>query len=183
MITFARVIATWFYCGLAPFAPGTAGSIAAIVIAWLLNRCLGLPPLAIAGLGVLLAVPGIWAAGVTAKALGKKDPQIVVVDEVVGQWVTLAGATSLTWSSATSLNGSTLSWPAAVTLGSTAAGALNWKTWLLALALFRVFDVWKPPPVRQLERLAGGLGIVADDAMAGVYAAVILFAAGRLHLY
>jgi phosphatidylglycerophosphatase A len=160
--TFARVIATWFYCGLVPVAPGTAGSIAAIAIAWALNRYLGLPPLAIAGLGVLLAVPGIWAAGVTAKASGKKDPQIVVVDEVVGQWITLAGAMSLNWH---------------------AAGALNWKFWLLALLLFRVFDVWKPPPVRQLERLPGGLGIVADDAMAGVYAAVILFAAGLLDVY
>jgi phosphatidylglycerophosphatase A len=170
LISLARIIATWFYCGLVPFAPGTAGSIAAIAIAWALNRYWGVPPLAIAGLGVLLAVPGIWASGVTAKAMGKKDPQIVVVDEVVGQWITLAGAMSLSWTAAGVLN-----WPA--------NGALNWKLWLLALVLFRVFDVWKPPPVRQLERLPGGLGIVADDAMAGVYAAVILFAAGLLHLY
>jgi phosphatidylglycerophosphatase A len=163
--TLARVIATWFYCGLVPVAPGTAGSIAAIAIAWALNHYWGVTPLAIAGLGVLLAVPGIWAAGVTANASGKKDPQIVVVDEVVGQWITLAGATT----------GSTLNWPA--------TGALNWKAWILALALFRLFDVWKPPPVRQLERLPGGLGIVADDAMAGVYAALVMFCAGRLHLY
>jgi phosphatidylglycerophosphatase A len=166
LISLARFVATWFYCGLVPVAPGTAGSIAAIVIAWALNRYLGVLPLAIAGLGVILAVPGIWAAGVTAKALGNKDPQTVVVDEVVGQWITLAGATSLTWTTATS-----------------SGGTLNWKIWLLALALFRLFDVWKPPPVRQLERLPGGLGIVADDAMAGVYAALILFAAGRLGLY
>ena len=151
MTTLARLIATWFYCGLAPVAPGTAGSIAAIAIAWALNTYFGVSPLAIAGLGVLLAIPGVWAADVTAKSSGKKDPQIVVVDEVIGQWITLAGAMSL-----------------------------SWKTWLLALALFRIFDVWKPPPVRQLERLPGGLGIVADDAMAGVYAAVILYAAGRL---
>jgi phosphatidylglycerophosphatase A len=168
--TLARVVATWFYCGLIPFAPGTAGSIAAIAIAWVLNRYLGASPLAIAGLGMLLAVPGIWAAGVTAKALGKKDPQIVVVDEVVGQWITLGGAASLNWTAAGALN-----WPV--------TGALSWKLWLLALLLFRLFDVWKPPPVRRLERLAGGLGIVADDAMAGVYAAVVLFGAGRLHLY
>lgn len=174
MITVARVIATWFYCGLVPFAPGTAGSIAAIAIAWALNRYLGVPPLAIAGLGVLLAVPGIWAAGVTAKALGKKDPQIVVVDEVVGQWITLAGAVTLGTTAASALN-----WAAAGSNG----GALNWKVWVLALVLFRVFDVWKPPPVRQLEKLQGGLGIVADDAMAGVYAALVLFAAGLVHIY
>jgi phosphatidylglycerophosphatase A len=166
LTTLARIIATWFYCGLVPFAPGTAGSIAAIAIAWLLNRYLGMPPLAIAGLGALLAAPGIWAAGVTAKALGKEDPQIVVVDEVVGQWITLAGAAAPAGS---------LNW--------LATGALNWRAWLLALLLFRLFDVWKPPPVRQLEKLPGGLGIVADDAMAGVYAAMVLFVAGRLHVY
>lgn len=121
----------------------------------------------IAGLGALLAGPGIWAAGVTAKALGKEDPQLVVVDEVVGQWITIAGAVTLSSTAASALNGS----------------LLNWKAWVLALALFRLFDVWKPPPVRQLERLPGGLGIVADDAMAGVYAALVLFVAGRLHLY
>lgn len=162
MTTLARIIATWFYCGLVPFAPGTAGSIAAIAIGWALNRYWGVPPLAIAGLGVLLAAPGIWAAGVTAKSSGKKDPQIVVVDEVVGQWITLAGAVSLSWSG---------------------AALLNWSFWLLAFVLFRLFDIWKPPPVRQLERLPGGLGIVADDAMAGVYAAAVLFVAGVAHLY
>lgn len=154
MIALARLISTWFFCGLFPKAPGTAGSVAALLIAIVLNRYFGTSPLAIGILGVLAAIPGIWAADVTAKSTGNKDPQIVVVDEVVGQWITMAGATSV-----------------------------NWKTWLLALALFRLFDIWKPPPVRQLERLPGGLGIVADDAMAGVYAALLLFAAGRLNLY
>ena len=83
-----------------------------------------------------------------------KDPQIVVVDEVVGQWITFAGAT-----------------------------ALNWKSWCAAFVLFRVFDIWKPPPVRQLERMHGGAGIVLDDVMAGVYAALVLFAAGWFNLY
>lgn len=154
MIALARIISTWFYCGLVPVAPGTVGSVAAILIAWTLNTYCAVSPLEIAALGVLVAIPGIWAAGVTATSSGNKDPQIVVVDEVAGQWITLAGATSV-----------------------------NWKMWLLALALFRLFDIWKPPPIRQLERLPGGLGIVADDALAGIYAAVILFAAGRLSLY
>ena len=105
-------------------------------------------------LGVLLAIPGIWAAGVTAREIKSKDPQIVVVDEVVGQWITLAGAT-----------------------------AVNWHSFVLAFALFRIFDIWKPAPVRQLERLPGGIGIVADDMMAGVYAALVLLLAGRFHLY
>ncbi len=150
----ARLIATWFGCGYAPKAPGTAGSLAAVVIAWALHVYAGVPAVAFAAFAVLIAIAGIWAAGVVARDSGKEDPQIVVVDEVVGQWMTLAGATSL-----------------------------NWKSWLLAFALFRLFDIWKPPPVRQLEALPGGLGIIADDAMAGVYGALVLFAAGWFNLY
>ena len=98
--------------------------------------------------------PGIWAAGRTARACGQKDPSRVVIDEVLGQWVTLAGAT-----------------------------ALNWKSWLAAFILFRLLDIWKPAPVRQLESLPGGYGIVADDIMAGLYGALVLFTAGCFNLY
>jgi phosphatidylglycerophosphatase A len=77
-----------------------------------------------------------------------------VIDEVAGQWITLAGAT-----------------------------AWNWKSLLIGFLLFRLFDIWKPAPVRQLERLPDGTGIMADDLMAGVYAAVVLYVAGRLNLY
>ena len=150
----ARLIATWFGSGYAPKAPGTAGSLAALAIALALHVYAGVPAIAFVVFAVLLAIPGIWASGVVARDSGKEDPQIVVVDEVVGQWMTLAGATSL-----------------------------NWKSWLLAFALFRLFDIWKPPPVRQLEALPGGLGIIADDAMAGVYGALVLFAAGWFNLY
>lgn len=76
------------------------------------------------------------------------------MDEVIGQWVTLAGAATL-----------------------------NWKSWLAAFVLFRVLDIWKPAPVRQLEKLPGGYGIIADDVMAGVYGALLLFAAGHFNLY
>lgn len=148
----ARLISTWFYCGYAPAAPGTVGSAAAIAIAIAIHSYL--TPVEFGILGVLLAIPGMWAAGVTANEVKSKDPQIVVVDEVVGQWITLAGAS-----------------------------AFNWQSWLLAFALFRIFDIWKPAPVRQLENLPGGIGIVADDMMAGVYAGLLLFAAGRFHLY
>jgi phosphatidylglycerophosphatase A len=154
MSALARLLATWFYCGYAPKAPGTAGSLAAVVLAWLLARYLAFGPLEIAMMGAVLTGPAIWAAGVTARETGIKDPQIVVVDEVVGQWITFAGATSL-----------------------------NWKSWVAAFVLFRTFDILKPPPVRQLERLPGGAGIVLDDAMAGVYAALVLFAAGWFNLY
>ena len=154
MIKLARVIATWFGCGYAPKAPGTAGSLAALVLAWLLHRYTGLQWGAFVWLAWLLFPIGVWAADVTAKSTGLKDPQIVVVDEVVGQWMTLAGAVTL-----------------------------NWKSWLAGFVLFRVFDMWKPFPVRRLENLPGGLGIVADDVMAGIYGALVLFAAGWFNLY
>ena len=130
------------------------GSLGAIAVALVLRYYAGFSALAFGVLGVLTLIPGIWAADVVARASGKKDPQMVVIDEVVGQWITLAGAAAFTW-----------------------------RSWILAFALFRIFDIWKPVPVRQLEKLPGGWGIVADDAMAGVYGALVLFAAGWFNLY
>ena len=101
-------------------------------------------------LAALLFLPAVWAAGLTARTLQKKDPGLVVVDEVIGQWIALAGARTLTW-----------------------------ETYLAAFVLFRLFDIWKPPPVRQLEALPGGWGINADDVMAGIYAALVLRLAGQ----
>jgi phosphatidylglycerophosphatase A len=150
----ATPIATWFGCGYLPKGPGTAGSLAAIVIGFLLAHYAGAIPMTFFWLAALMLKPGVWAAEKLVKELGTEDPQIVVVDEVIGQWVTLIGAT-----------------------------ALNWKSWLLALLLFRVFDIWKPYPVRRLEKLQGGLGVIADDVMAGVYGALVLRAAGWFNLY
>ena len=150
----ATLIATWFGCGYSPQAPGTVGSAAAVLIAIGLNAWLHWPPWWFAVLAVMLVAPGIWSADVVAKRLGKVDPGMVVVDEVIGEWLTIAAATTL-----------------------------NWRSWLLAFALFRILDIWKPAPVRQLERLHGGLGIVADDVMAGIYGAIAIFIAGRLHFY
>jgi phosphatidylglycerophosphatase A len=155
---FSRLLATWFYCGYAPKAPGTVGSLAAIVIAWLLNVNAGVLPQGIAILGLMLLGPAIWAADAVASDTGLKDPQIVVVDEVVGQWIAIGGA-------------------------AFGKAGMNWKAWCAAFVLFRAFDIWKPPPVRRLERIPGGAGIVLDDVMAGVYAALVLSAAGWFNLY
>jgi phosphatidylglycerophosphatase A len=149
-----RVIGTWFGCGLVPKGPGTAGSLGALVVAWPLHAYLGVPAWSFAVIAIVALWPAIWASGVVARQESKKDPQIVVVDEVVGQWLTLAGAVTL-----------------------------NWKSWLAALALFRLFDIWKPWPIRKLEALPGGSGIVMDDVMAGVYGALVLWAAGWFNLY
>src|SRR6478672_10190301 len=97
MVKLAILIATWFGCGYSPVAPGTAGSAAAVVIAIALVRQAGFVPLHFAVLAVLLFGPAVWAADVTAKSLKRKDPGLVVVDEVVGQWLALAGAVHLNW--------------------------------------------------------------------------------------
>jgi phosphatidylglycerophosphatase A len=147
----AVLLATALGAGYSPFAPGTAGSLVALAIAWLLRDTLA--PWHFAVLAGLMFAPAVWSADVTAKAVKRKDPGLVVIDEVIGQWITIAGASTL-----------------------------NWKTALAAFALFRLFDIWKPPPVRQLEALPGGLGINADDAMAGVYGALVLWLAGWFNL-
>jgi phosphatidylglycerophosphatase A len=141
----ANLVSTWFGCGYAPKAPGTAGSLAAVVIAILLHEFAGFGRWHFLLLAALLFAPGVWAATRTARALGLKDPGMVVVDEVIGQWIALAGAAHL-----------------------------DWITYAAAFVLFRLFDIWKPPPVRQFESLPEGLGIIADDVMAGIYAAVLL---------
>jgi phosphatidylglycerophosphatase A len=154
MNAFARLLGTFFYLGYVPGAPGTAGSLGALAVAWVLHQYLNISGAYIGFLGLLLMAPAIWASGRMAKDTASKDPQVVVIDEVVGQWIALAGATTL-----------------------------NGKSWIAAFALFRLFDIWKPPPVRQLERIPGGTGIVLDDAMAGIYAALVLYFAGWFNLY
>jgi phosphatidylglycerophosphatase A len=150
----ALLLSTCGYVGFFPIAPGTAGSIVALLVALLLHHYLGFPPWTFAVLALLLFPIAVRASTITAKANSVDDPGFVVIDEVIGQWITLAGATQL-----------------------------NWKSALAGLLLFRLFDIWKPPPVRQLERLHGGLGINADDAMAGLYGALVLWLAGWFNLY
>ena len=150
----AHVIATWFGCGYAPAAPGTAGSLAALAIGVALHEIAGFAWWQFLLLAALGTAPAIWSATITARSLKQKDPCVVVVDEVIGQWIALAGA-----------------------------HPFNWKSYAAAFVLFRLFDIWKPPPVRQLEALPEGTGIVADDVMAGIYAALVLFVAGYLRLY
>jgi phosphatidylglycerophosphatase A len=149
----AVVLSTWFGCGFFPVAPGTAGSLGALVAVplWL---HFGLAPAWLLVLALMWFPSAVWAAGETARGYQRKDPGLVVIDEVLGQWVTLAGATRL-----------------------------NWKSTLIGFVLFRLFDIWKPGPVRRFESLPGGYGIVADDLAAGVLGALVLYAAGCFNLY
>ena len=147
---FARLIATWFYCGYFPKGPGTAGSVGALLVAWPIAIYTNWNPLVIAAMAVVAMAPAIWAADRMARDTGLEDPQTVVVDEVVGQWIALAAVPALD----------------------------GWVWWLAAFVLFRLFDIWKPWPVRSLEKIPGGTGIVLDDVGAGIYAALVLLAAG-----
>src|SRR5512133_4183086 len=106
----ALALATCFGAGYSPVAPGTAGSLVAIAIAFLLRHSLA--PWHFAVLAALAFAPAVWAADATARALKRKDPGVVVIDEVIGQWLAVAGAP-----------------------------ALNWKTALAAFLLFRFFDI------------------------------------------
>lgn len=144
----ATWISVWFGAGYFPKGPGTAGSIAALLCAAPFSQH-------IVWIAVASILPAIWAADTHAKAREAKDPQEVVVDEVAGQWIALAGATHL----------STIT------------------PWLLAFGLFRLFDIWKPFPVRQFEKLPGGTGIVMDDVMAGIYGALVMWLLGWNNLY
>jgi phosphatidylglycerophosphatase A len=127
--------------------PGTYGSVAALLL-WFGAAHLfavGLGALAVGTAVAALAATliGIPAATIAARESGRKDPGFVVIDEVAGQWIALIGMRP------------------------------DWRHALLALLLFRVFDIWKPWPIRRLEQLPEGTGIVLDDVAAGVLALVV----------
>jgi phosphatidylglycerophosphatase A len=133
--------------GLSPWAPGTAGTLAAIPLYLALA---GLPLHWYLGAVVLAALVGVWACGATALDLGRGDPGAIVWDEVVGFLVTMIAAPP------------------------------GWVWVLLGFALFRLFDIWKPWPIRALDaRVHGGLGIMLDDLTAGLLAWALLQGVAR----
>jgi len=142
----ADLIATFFHVGRIRPAPGTWGSAAATLLWAALAYALPHPvrPVAVTALAFLVILVGIPAATRVSVALAVKDPQFVVIDEVAGQLIALI------------------------------AVPLAWKTFLAGFILFRVFDIIKPPPVRQLEKLPEGTGIVLDDVAAGIYALAVM---------
>jgi phosphatidylglycerophosphatase A len=150
-------VATAAGVGLVPLAPGTAGAAFAAAIFVLLSL---LPrDLAAAALGLACAggfAVGVWAAGVLEAATGRKDDGRIVMDEVVGQLVTLAPLLALP------------GWRP----GLDAAGLVPVVTGFVA---FRVLDIWKPGPIRWAERrFSGGLGVMLDDLVAGAIGALVL---------
>jgi phosphatidylglycerophosphatase A len=142
----AWVVGTWFGAGLLKPGPGTYGSVAAVLLWYGAAHGLHAGSVALAvGTAIAAVVAtgiGIPAATIVARESGREDPGFVVVDEVAGQWIALI------------------------------AMRPDWRHALLALVLFRLFDIWKPWPVRRLEDLPGGTGIMLDDVAAGVLALV-----------
>ena len=144
----AWMVGTFFGAGLLKPGPGTYGSAAALLLWWGAAHVLHAGVGALAVLTFVAAVAatlvGIPAATIVAREAGREDPGFVVIDEVAGQWITLLFA------------------------------PVSWKTLLMGFILFRAFDILKPPPVRQLERLPEGTGIVVDDVAAGLYALLVM---------
>ena len=136
----ALLVGTFFYTGLSPISSGTVGSIAAAVIYYFLPVFQN-PIVLVIGIIVVL-VAGIWSGGVVEKALKLQDPGIVVIDEVLGQWIALL----------------------------TIKYAGNLKYTIIAFLFFRFFDIIKLSPARYFEKMHGGTGIMLDDAVAGMYA-------------
>lgn len=152
MTQVASLLATGFGIGRVPFAPGTAAALATLPIGWVIALAGGWQGVAAASL--LVAVIGIWACGAHAHATGNKDPGECVADEVAGQLVAMI--------------------PLAPSVRLSDLGAL-----FLAFLFFRFFDIAKPWPIARLERLGGGLGIMADDILAGAISAALLAATLR----
>jgi phosphatidylglycerophosphatase A len=203
-------IATAFGLGYLPKAPGTWGSLGGIVLAmipyWLLSLAVtpgteivsislgsrreGDPSISFQIiLSAIVAVIGVWSAHRTALYWSAKDPQKVVIDEVSGQhlalllggfWPRHAMPATDAW--IRYLIDSRVLWINHPLGGSSPLVPPNWKYLLLGFILFRVFDIWKPFPARQAESLPGGLGIMADDWIAGIYAALGLWIARALGL-
>jgi phosphatidylglycerophosphatase A len=151
LATPAGWLACGFGSGLTPVAQGTFGSLAAL-LPWLLLRELSLPiylAVLLLGFGV-----GVWACDVAGRAIGVDDHRSLVWDEFIGQWIALI--------------------PLLIPALLPSSGA-SWWMLLAGFALFRLFDVWKPWPIRWLDRhLKGGMGVMVDDVVAGVFAAVVL---------
>jgi phosphatidylglycerophosphatase A len=145
LATPAGWLACGFGSGLVPVAQGTFGSLAAL-LPWLGLRQLS-PPLYLLVIVAGFAI-GVWACNVASRALGVADHRSLVWDEFIGQWIALLPLLVL---------------PA------------PWWTIVLGFMLFRLFDVWKPWPIRWLDRrVKGGMGVMIDDVVAGAFAAIVL---------
>jgi len=158
----SRLIATVFFVGLLRPAPGTWGSLAAIPLAWVIHSLWGFP--AFAAITVVVFFIGWWATYAATRGTDDHDPSEIVIDEVVGQWIAL--------------------WPLSAGLWFVAADpwVFPYPGWIVAFLMFRLFDIWKPGPVGWADRRSDAFGVMFDDVIAGIMAAlVVFFAAAGAH--
>lgn len=146
-----HLIATFFYIGHLRPAPGTLGSLAALPGAWALYMVGGHWALAIGALTAFAL--GLWATGIETAGADDHDPSHIVIDEVAGQWIAL--------------------WPIAYGAAFANVDVLAlYPGWIGAFLFFRLFDIWKPGPVGRADRRGDALGVMLDDVIAGVFAAL-----------
>jgi len=144
-------LAFGFGSGLAPWAPGTAGTLVAVFLEWPL-RSQGFEVRLL--VAVLLFATGVWICGESSRRLGVHDHGGIVWDEIAGYFLTMLLAPE------------------------------GWIWSVAGFVLFRLFDILKPWPIREIDhRLGGGLGIMVDDTLAGVFAGLILWVLVQLHLF
>lgn len=156
----SKLIATFFYVGYLRPAPGTWGSLAALPVAWVLITYTGLYGLLFAS-GAAYAL-GLWATKLQTAGTDNHDPSEIVIDEVVGQWIALL--------------------PIASIVSSRGLDALAlWPGWIVAFALFRLFDITKPWLVGWADRRDDATGVMLDDVIAGIFAALGVLVLGGLY--
>lgn len=157
-----RLLAIWFGVGLLRPAPGTWGSLVAVLLGWTIDRYLGFPALVAAT--VLVTLLGFWAVGVELRDRPGDDPGEFVIDEVAGQWIALLLPAAAFW----------------------ARGWDDWLPWpapLAAFLFFRLFDIRKPWLVGRADRRGDAAGVMLDDLWAGLFAGIAtLLAAAAYHL-
>ena len=164
----AAFLATGLGSGLSPVMPGTAGSLVGLAMAWPLARWFATihipvhvasvgPVVGLLMSGLVVGLVGVAVSGPVCRALGSKDPGCIVIDEIAGQLIACAAVP--------------LYWPFSSRLGEAAA-------WIASFVLFRFFDIVKPEPIRSAQELPGGWGVVVDDVLGGVAAAVVLAGIG-----
>ncbi len=157
-----RALTTWFGIGYLRPAPGTWASAVAVGLAYLLHGLGGFPLLL--GATVIVTALGFWAVPQAIAGQPDKDPSEIVIDEVAGQWIAMCAPSAGFWF----------------------AGLAPWNFpypgWVGAFLLFRLFDIWKPWIIGRADRRHDAVGVMLDDVLAGLFAAIaVILAAGFAH--
>ncbi|WP_171168662.1 phosphatidylglycerophosphatase A [Ruegeria sp. HKCCA0370] len=157
----AQMIGTVGGVGYLRPAPGTWGSLVALPMAWVLHMLGGFPLLALATVAVF--VGGLWATRVMTEGRDDHDPSEIVIDEVAGQFIALWAISYPSWAHGIDI---TALWPG----------------WVGGFILFRLFDITKPGPVGWADRRGDPMGVMLDDVIAGLFAAIgVMVLAGIAH--